>query len=426
MDRRAVSLAALALAAGACDSSNTRITPDATVSDAAIAGGDDSVTPSCEPPSGARPNLVLTTVATGFAQPLFVMAAPADASRLFVLEKGGRIRLIRDAAVLPEPFLDISANVQAGGERGLLGLAFHPRYAENGRFFVHYSANANAGGVSAGSAVVAEFTAPAGNPDQADPGSERRLLTLADSQGNHNGGMLDFGPDDGLLYIALGDEGGGGDEHGPIGNGQNLGTWFGKILRIDVDARDAGEYGIPAGNMAGDGTLPEIWSYGWRNPWRFSFDRCTNDLYVGDVGQGSLEEIDFEPANALAGGNYGWRLMEGESCFNPDTDCNPNADLILPVTSYGRNLGRSITGGFVYRASSIPALRGTYFYADYSSARFWSLRMQGGAAVEQQEITADLNPGNAVGDISSFGTNNAGEVFVTSLGGGTVYRIDAE
>jgi glucose/arabinose dehydrogenase len=339
-----------------------------------------------------------------------------------VLEKPGTIRIIRAGQLEPEPFLDISDRVSDGGEMGLLGLAFHPSYADNGRFYVYYSTMLSGSHTSR----IAEYSVSDASPDQSEAESERLLLEIPQPQSNHNGGSLEFGPD-GFLYIGLGDGGGGGDQHGDIGNGQNLDTLLGKILRIDVDSAGEGSaYGIPAGNLAQAGARREIWSYGLRNPWRFSFDACTGDMYIGDVGQGALEEVDFEPANT-SGRNYGWRLMEAENCFNPNSGCNASTqNLALPVASYGRNLGRSITGGYVYRGSAIPNLRGTYLYADYGSAAFFALRMNGSTVDRAQEdISNDVNPGRTVRSISSFGQDNVGELYVMSLAG-AVYRVDAE
>jgi glucose/arabinose dehydrogenase len=385
------------------------------------------VVPNCDAPEGTLPSLTLTPVVTDVENPMLLTVVPGDDSRLFVLERAGRVRIVKNGQLQADPFLDLSAVIATEGERGLLGFAFHPDYANNGLFYVHYSANAAANTpTGSGTAVIAEFKVSTDNPDVADPASERRLLTQADAESNHNGGMLEFGKN-GLLYAAFGDGGGGGDMHGATGNGQNTSVLFGKILRLDVNARDAGEYGIPAGNMTGDNVRPEIWSYGWRNPWRFSFDRCGDgDLYVGDVGQNTLEEIDFEPAGSPSGLNYGWRLMEAVNCFNPATNCNPNnIPLVAPVTNYGRMVGQSITGGYVYRGSAIPALRGTYIYADYQSARFFTLRIENGAAVDEQEITDQLNPGSEIGGIASFGMDNSGEVYVLSHGEDTVYKITA-
>jgi glucose/arabinose dehydrogenase len=390
---------------------------------------------NCTAPAGNIPNLALTPFVTGLQQPLFVTPVPGDDTRLFVLQKGGAVRVIRDGQLVAQAFLDLTGRVDAQGERGLLGLAFHPNYQQNGLLYIHYSSVAR-DGLSGGTAVIAEFST-GGNADQADINTERRLIAQADGESNHNGGMLAFGPG-GYLFASFGDGGGGGDQHGNIGNGQNLNTIFGKILRIDVNARDAGEYGIPAGNMAGQNVRPEIWSYGWRNPWRFSFDNCTGDMYFGEVGQNRLEEVDFEPYNT-PGRNYGWRVMEAEECFNPQTNCNRQG-LVDPVASYVRTFdvgGTSITGGYVYRGAAIPGLRGTYLYADYNSGNFWSLRMgeNGAVANEATLITNDINPGNAPGNnvqnprisgFSSFGQDNAGELYVTALNNGTVYRITAE
>jgi glucose/arabinose dehydrogenase len=381
------------------------------------------------PESPAVPELVLTELATGLERPVYLTQPRGDSQRLFVVEKPGRIRILRDGALVEAPFLSIPGVSEAGDEMGLLGIAFHPEYAENGRFYVYYST------MQSGShnSRIAEYRVAADNPDLADASSERILLEVAEPQQNHNGGDLEFGRD-GYLYIGLGDGGGGGDNHGTIGNGQNLTTHLGKILRIDVDGSGAGPnaaYGIPAGNIGAEGALPEIWSYGLRNPWRFSFDACTGDMYIADVGQGEIEEIDFEPAG-LGGRNYGWRLMEGENCFNPDSGCNAAAqNLVLPVATYDHGVGQSITGGYVYRSSAIPALRGAYIYADYGSSRFFALRMaaNGSVAEPQLDISDNINPQSGgsrqVTGITSFGQDGPGNVYVLSYGGG-VYRIDAE
>jgi glucose/arabinose dehydrogenase len=369
------------------------------------------------------PGLVLTEIASGLQRPIFV-TQPAGDARLFVVEKPGRIRIVNGGTLAEQPFLTVAGVSERGGEMGLLGLAFHPEYAENGRFFVYYSTLDGGPHISR----IAEYRVSGDDPNVADPASERVLLEVSQPQDNHNGGHLEFGRD-GYLFIGLGDGGGGGDNHGTIGNGQDLNTLLGKILRIDVNgtgAGEAGNYAVPSGNAGLEGALPEIWSYGLRNPWRYSFDACTGDMYIGDVGQSALEEVDFEPAG-VAGRNYGWRLMEGDECFNPDSGCDAAADnLILPVATYGRGVGQSITGGYVYRGPGIPDLRGTYLYADYQSARFFALRMQDGAlAGDPLEITDNINPGGDIDGISSFGQDSVGEMYVVSFGG-TVYRIDAE
>ena len=393
-------------------------------------GGGSSVEPDptkdCGTPSDpAVPELELTPLVDGLTRPILLTQPPGESERLFVVEKNGYVRIVQNGALLDDPFLDLEEEVsERFDEMGLLGLAFHPDYAQNRRFYVYYSTIDGGQHISR----IAEYTALADDPDVADVASERVLLEVEQPEDNHNGGHLAFGSD-GFLYIALGDGGGGGDQHGDIGNGQNLQTLLGKILRIDVDGSGAGpngNYAIPAGNLTADGALPEIWSYGWRNPWRYSFDACTGDMYIADVGQSAFEEVDFEPAQT-GGRNYGWRLMEAEECFNPNSGCDAAAqNLTLPVASYGRNLGQSITGGYVYRGSAIPALRGTYLYADYQSARFFALRMANGAvATPQADITDNLNPDDNLDGISSFGQDTAGNLYVVEYGG-AVYRIDAE
>lgn len=383
--------------------------------------------PDCSPaPDAVPPPLALELVADGLNQPLFVTSAPGDDTRLFVVEKGGAVRVIVNGELQEQPFIDITPNVVNNGERGLLGLAFHPNYAQNGLFYLHHSSaqNNNDG-------VVAEFSVDANNRSVANADSRRNVLVFAnDPEANHNGGDILFGSD-GFLYIGMGDGGGGNDQHGQTGNGQNLQSLFGKMLRIDVNGRDVNNaYSIPPNNLAaqtGQTALPEIWAYGLRNPWRFSFDACTHDLYIGDVGQVTLEEIDFLPATATAGTNFGWRIMEGPNCRPGDTVC-PQMDtssLTLPVDSYPRNVGISVTGGYVYRGSAVPGLRGRYIYADYDSGRFFTFRMAGGQLTERREVTDQLRPGNNFGDISSFGQDNAGEVYVAAFTPGAIYRIVA-
>ncbi len=398
-----------------------------------------SVPPStfanCEPAQNPQvPNLGLQPIAQGLQSPTLVVAEPLEqgatelpaASRMYVVEQGGTVRLIVDDQLQPGAFLDISDRTQTQGERGLLGMALHPSFQSNGKLYVNYSA-VNVQGVANGTTIVSEFTVDLqGSPDQVDPGTERIVLTVAQPQNNHNGGNVLFGPD-GYLYIGMGDGGGGNDaNHGPIGNGQNLDALLGKILRIDVDVPAGSQepYLVPADNpFVGQQGADEIWSYGWRNPWRFAFDPCTGDMYVADVGQNALEEVDFEPAST-PGLNYGWRCAEGTNQTNNACPGVDTSTFVGPVTTYGRNLGFSITGGFVYRGSAIPDLRGTYLYADYVSAEFFALRMQGGelAAGSDQIITGNLNAGGQASAISSFGQDNAGEMYVVSYDG-TVFRI---
>jgi glucose/arabinose dehydrogenase len=387
-------------------------------------GGQDPLKDCGVAANPSVPPLALTELVTGLERPIYLTQPRGDAERLFIVEKPGRVRIVRAGALLEAPFLSVAGVSERGSEMGLLGLAFHPDYAENGRFYVYYS---TLQGGSAHISRVAEYHVNGDDPDLAEAASERVLLEVSEPEDNHNGGNLQFGPD-GYLYIGLGDGGGSGDRHGDAGNGQNLGTLLGKILRIDVNGTGAGTtgaYAVPPGNLGG-AALPEIWSYGLRNPWRYSFDACTGDMYIGDVGQGLIEEIDFEPAGT-PGRNYGWRLMEGEACFDPASDCNATAEnLVPPVATYDHGIGQSITGGYVYRGAALPELRGTYLFADYQSARFFALRMQAGSVAQAQlEISDNINPGRDVAGIASFGQDNTGELYVIALGG-TVYRIGAE
>ncbi|MGE5687729.1 MAG: PQQ-dependent sugar dehydrogenase, partial [Gemmatimonadota bacterium] len=368
-------------------------------------------------PSGGNPlppgNLPLTlaTVATGLDFPLDLTAPPND-PRLFVVEKTGRIRVIEDGAVLPAPFLDLHDRVSGGPEQGLLGLAFDPAYSTNGRFVVNYT-DLN------GDTRISAFRVSA-DPDVADVSTETVLLAVPQPFPNHNGGGLAFGPD-GYLYAGLGDGGGGGD---PNGNGQSLATLLGKLLRIDLNGGTP--YAVPPDNpfaaAAGPATRGEIWSYGLRNPWRFSFDRLTHDLYIGDVGQDAHEEIDVAPAPGGGGGgglNFGWNRMEGAHCYPPTAgDACDRAGLTLPVVDYDHGQGCSVTGGYVYRGAAIPDLQGVYLYGDYCQGFVRSFRFAGGQATDQHDWQA-LRPG---GNVTSFGEDAAGEVYVLTAQGG-VYRI---
>ena len=350
-------------------------------------------------------SLALEVVTGQLTFPVDLASPPGD-GRLFVAEKGGRIRIVRDGALLPQPFLDLSARVSTGGEQGLLGLAFDPEYAANGRFVVNYTD-------PAGDTRIAAFAVSA-DPDVADPGSERLVLGVDQPFANHNGGQLAFGPD-GFLYIGLGD---GGDRGDPMENAQTLTTLLGKLLRIDLDA--GVPYGIPPDNpfAAVAAARAEIWSYGLRNPWRFSFDRLTGDLYVGDVGQNELEEIDVSPASGGQGrgANYGWDIMEADTCFEPPSGCDP-AGLVPPAVRYDHRDGCSVTGGYVYRGSAIPALEGTYFYSDFCAGWVRSFRFANGAAAEQREW-----PALEAGNVTSFGQDDRGELYILTSGG-SVYRI---
>ncbi len=354
-----------------------------------------------DPPGDAA--IRLQEVAGGLASPLYLTAPRSDA-RLFVVEQGGRIRVVENGTLLPTPFLDISDRVSSGGERGLLGLAFHPSYAANGYFYVDYTDRG-------GDTRIERFRVGA-DRNRADPASAKLILRVAQPFANHNGGQVAFGPD-GKLYVGMGDGGSGGD---PQGHGQDRATLLGDILRIDVDAGDP--YAIPGDNpYAGQSaSRNEIWASGVRNPWRFSFDREAGLLYVADVGQSALEEINVVPAGS-AGLNYGWNVMEGSRCYGPAQGCS-RTGLVVPVLEYDHSEGCSVTGGYVYRGSRIPALRGHYFYADYCRGWIRSFRHQGGQALDRREW--------AVGDVDSvlsFGEDAAGELYVLSTNG-RVYRID--
>ena len=368
--------------------------------------------PSAGPASGEPPAALavrLKEVASGLDSPVFLTSPPGDLTRAFVVEQDGRIRIIRNDALVPTPFLDISARISAGGERGLLGLAFHPQYATNGRFVVYYNN-------TAGDIRIASYRVSA-NPDVADPASEQILLAVPHpSYSNHNGGMVVFGPD-GRLYAGIGDGGSGGD---PNGNGQNRNVLLGKLVRLDVNA--AGQASVPSDNpFAGQaGMRPEIWSYGLRNPWRFSFDRLSGDLYIADVGQNAREEIDVstDAAQFGRGLNFGWKIMEGTACFSPSSGCNKTG-LVLPVLDYGHGDGCSVTGGYVYRGSLVPALRGHYFYADYCSGWVRSFVLSGGQATQLLDWSA-LRPGASM---TSFGEDASGELYIVTSSG-RIFRIE--
>lgn len=353
--------------------------------------------------------LALSGFASGFAAPLGFETPNDGSGRNFVVEQGGTIRIIQNGSVLAVPFLDVAARVESGGEKGLLGLAFHPDFPNDGRFFVNYTRRVNLQLQS----VIAEFAVSTADPNQADPLSERQVLVVDQPFDNHNAGQLAFGPD-GFLYIAFGDGGSGGD---PFGNAQNLQALLGKMLRIDVDAPPAPgkSYAIPADNpFANGGGAPEIWAYGLRNSFRFSFDPQSGRLFAADVGQNSLEEVDL----ISKGGNFGWNVMEGSQCFPPGTPCNTGG-LIPPIAEYGHDAagGISVIGGYVYRGSAIPGLAGTYVFGDLASGRVWGL------AEDPQgnwQITLVLSHNLTV---SSFGQDSAGELYMVDYANGAILRL---
>jgi glucose/arabinose dehydrogenase len=360
-----------------------------------------------EPPTGLVP-VTLEMVASGLTFPLYLTAPDGD-PRLFIVEKGGRIRIVKDGSLLPIPFLDISAHVSTGAEQGLLGLAFHPEYATNGRFFVHYTD-------PAGDTRVSGFRVSA-DPDVADPASEVSILAEDQPFPNHNGGQVLFGSD-GYLYIMLGDGGSAGD---PGGRGQSLADLLGSILR--VEPIDAGGYTIPPDNpfVSNAAARPEIWSFGLRNPWRATFDPATGDLYIADVGEQQWEEVNVSTAadGAGKGRNFGWSIMEGPECLR-ESPCEQGT-LEFPVFSYAHDAGCSITGGFVYRGTAIPELQGHYFYSDFCRGWVRSFRFENGTAVDQFQWPT-LAPG---GGVPSFGRDATGELYVMNTGG-EVFKIVPE
>ncbi len=351
------------------------------------------------------PHLRLQPLVSGLAQP--TSFAHDGSARLYVTEQAGRVRLIVAGRLEREPWLEITDRVKDGGECGLLGLAFHPDFARNGRFFVNYTTTRR-GSLET---VVAEFHAPPGAA-KADASSERVLLTLAQPYSNHNGGQITFGPD-GMLYIATGDGGAGGD---PEQAGQSLETLLGKMLRLDVDGESTEglAYRIPPDNpfIATPKARPEIWAWGLRNPWRFSFDRKTGLLWAADVGQNKWEEINL----LEKGKNYGWSAREGRHDFKPERAVGPMVD---PIKEYGREQGLSVTGGYVYRGKAFPKLDGLYFYADFASRRLWALRCEGPG----QPVTLDVEIMQLPFNPSAFGEDRDGELYLLGYDNGRVYRM---
>lgn len=377
---------------------------------------------------GQSATLSSKLIADGFKKPIFVTSHPEDASLLYVVEQGGRIKIINNGKAAVTPFLDIDKRVvnpnRPGDERGLLGFAFHPNHAKNGKFYVNYMNND-------GYTVVSEFSVK--SKKKADHTSERILFDLEQPYRNHNGGHMEFGPD-GYLYISIGDGGKAGD---PLNAGQDLNTLFGKVIRIDVNTHP---YGIPESNpyYGQKDKRGEVWAWGFRNVWRFSFDRKTGDIYYGDVGQNKWEEVNYEPAGSPGGVNYGWRLMEASHCYNPKNNCLKDG-LTMPIVEYPNDAnymvvlgggsqadaeGCSVTGGYVYRGKEITGLQGYYLFGDYCSGNIWTFKVLNGKAVEFENRTEEINLANGAFTtyISSFGEDANGELYIVEYNGG-IYKL---
>lgn len=406
--RRRVSLLiiwglALSMTVTACGSSTTTSQSTAT----ATHGGPNTTTTPGKP---LRPGAIhLQPFVSGLQSPVYLTSALGQSDRVYIVEQTGRVLVVgMDGTVRAQPFLDIHQLISTGGERGLLSIAFHPDYARNGVFFVDYTA-------TDGAVTVVRYHVSQNDPYRADPASAQIILRVAHPVSNHNGGLLLFGSD-GYLYIGIGDGGSGNSA-----NGQRKNTLLGKILRIDVDHTTSGlQYAIPSDNPFANqaGARPEIWAYGLRNPWRFSFDRSTHDLYIGDAGQNQFEEIDYQPAASKGGQNYGWAIYEGNSCYAGGSACSTGG-LTAPIATYGHEDGNCVVvGGYVYRGQKYPSLTGAYFYGDTCSGRMWGFPAAGardGHVTAQQILDTQLS-------ISSFGEDASGELYVVSLDG-SISRI---
>jgi glucose/arabinose dehydrogenase len=349
--------------------------------------------------------LKIQAIASGLDKPVSVTHAGDHSGRLFITLQEGTVIIFDGTRTLPTPFLDVTSLVSCCGERGLLSVAFHPDYSKNGLFFINYTDKQ-------GDTVISRYKVTA-DPNVADSKSGAQLLKIDQPYANHNGGQLQFGPDR-FLYIGMGDGGSRGD---PENRAQDLGDLLGKMLRIDIGA-DGKPYSIPPSNpfLGNNKARPEIWAYGLRNPWRFSFDRLTHEMLIADVGQDKWEEVHFQRADSRGGENYGWRLMEGNHCYNPSQDCK-KGKLELPILEYDHSLGCSITGGYVYRGSLISGLVGTYLYADYCTGRIWGAkRTEGNRWVPAELLKTEFQ-------ISTFGEDEEGELYFADHTSGTIYRI---
>lgn len=361
---------------------------------------------AAEPTLPQAPAVHLQLVASGLHAPLDFQAPRDGSGRFFIVEQGGTIRIVKAKKLLPTPFLNISSIIVSGSETGLLGLAFHPSYKTNGRFFLNYTRRVSGQLQS----VIAEYHVSAGDLNVADPNSGKVLLSFDQPFDNHNGGQITFGPD-GFLYIGTGDGGSGGD---PNGNGQKLSTLLAKMLRIDVNS--GSPYAIPPDNpfVGVSGAKGEIWAYGFRNPWRFSFDnKKSKRLFVGDVGQDSWEEVDI----VTKGGDFGWNIMEGNHCYPPGQSCSQNG-LIPPIAEYSHSEGIAVIGGYVYRGTTIPALAGLYVFGDFGSGTLWTLQ-------ETQPGTWSRAPLLSTGvNVSALGRAANNELYVVDYSG-KLYKLVA-
>jgi glucose/arabinose dehydrogenase len=355
------------------------------------------------------PQIHLEQIVQGLDRPLHITHAGDGSGRLFIIEQKGLIQIFQNGQLSDVPFLDIQDLVKYGGEQGLLCMVFPPGYSAKGYFYVNYTRSPD------GRSVVSRFFLI--DADRADEASEEVLLTVDQPYTNHNGGQMAFSPIDGFLYIGLGDGGSGGD---PQNNAQNKEILLGKILRIDTESGHS-PYAVPNDNPFFNSAqaLPQIWALGLRNPWRFSFDRQTGDLYIADVGQNEREEIDFQRASSSGGENYGWNILEGTECYSPPSGCVPPASYVAPIVDYSHDQGCSVTGGFVYRGSTYPSMQGIYFYGDFCSGTIWGLRNENGSWEHVVLLETDLS-------ISSFGEDEKGELYLADIAGGGIHRIVTE